>query len=197
MEKRKYFDHLAERWEKEHRIQKEQDRIRDMFVHLSLQEGDWVLDAGCGTGRLVPFIKKKCGRNGVIVEMDFSDEMLKFAKKKYEKRHIHFIQSDAQTISLKKRLFDAVICFALFPHIQEKHRALEEFQRILKPGKPLYIAHTMSRNELNHFHAHVKGPVCSDYLPDEDEMLRLFSDVGFSGLHIIDKPSLYIAKAQA
>jgi demethylmenaquinone methyltransferase/2-methoxy-6-polyprenyl-1,4-benzoquinol methylase len=197
MEKRKYFNHIAERWEKEHRIQKDQALIRNLFVHLPLQADDWVLDAGCGIGRLVPFIKRQCGSGGVIVEMDFSEEMLKFARRTYEKKNIHFIQSDVQTISLKKRLFDAVICFALFPHIQDKHRALEEFRRILKPGKSLYIAHTMSRAELNHFHAHVKGPVCSDYLPDEDEMRQMFSAVGFSDLRIIDKPSLYIAKAQA
>jgi demethylmenaquinone methyltransferase/2-methoxy-6-polyprenyl-1,4-benzoquinol methylase len=197
MKKRNYFNHIAQRWEKEHRIQNEQDRIQNLFTHLSLQAGDWVLDAGCGTGRLVPFIKKKCGPSGIIVEMDFSEEMLKFAKKKYNNSNIHFIQSDAQALSLKNMLFDVIICFALFPHIQDKSCALEEFHRILKPGKTLYIIHTMSRKELNHFHAHVKGPVCSDYLPDEGEMHQLFSAVGFSGLHIINKPALYIAKAQA
>jgi len=197
MEKRTFFNHIAQRWEKEHRIQKEQDRIRNLFAFLPLRVGECVLDAGCGTGRLVPFIRKKCGEGGLIVEMDFSEEMLKFAKKKHEAQNVYFIQSDAQIISLKKNLFDAIICFALFPHIHDKRGSLEEFRRILKPGKFLYIAHTMSRKELNHFHAHVKGPVCSDYLPDEEEMHRLFSGAGFSKVSIVDRPSLYLARARA
>jgi ubiquinone/menaquinone biosynthesis C-methylase UbiE len=197
MEKRKYFNNIAQRWEKEHRIQKEQDRIRNLFAYISLHGGDCVLDVGCGTGRLVPFIQKKCGDGGVVVEMDFSEGMLKFAKKKYDGKNIYFVQSDAQFIPMKKQVFDAVLCFALFPHIHDKLSALEEFRRILKPGNPLYIAHTMSRKELNHFHAHVKGPVCSDYLPDEEEMQRLFSAAGFSRLCIEDRSSLYLARAEA
>lgn len=197
MEKRKYFNHIAQRWEKEHRIQKEQAQIRNLFTFLPLQDGDCVLDVGCGTGRLVPFIKEKCGDEGVIVEMDFSEEMLKFAKIKHDAKNIYFVQSDAQIVSLKEEVFDAIICFALFPHIQDKRLALEEFRRILKPGKFLYIAHTMSRKELNDFHAHVEGPVCADYLPDEEEMHWLFSAVGFSGVSIVDRSSLYLAKARA
>lgn len=197
MDKRKFFNHIAHRWEKEHRIQKEQDRIRNLFPCLLLQVGDCILDVGCGTGRLVPFIREKCGDRGVIVELDFSEEMLKYAKKLYSAKNTYFIQSDVQIISLKAEVFDAIICFALFPHINDKQRALQEFRRILKPGKSLYIAHTMGRKELNHFHSHVKGPVCSDSLPDEEEMHRLFSAAGFSNLQIVDRSSLYLARAQA
>jgi demethylmenaquinone methyltransferase/2-methoxy-6-polyprenyl-1,4-benzoquinol methylase len=197
MEKRRYFNHIASRWEKEHQIQKEQGLLRNLFIYLPLRAGDCVLDVGCGTGRLVPFIRKRCGNGGVIVEMDFSEEMLNYARNKYKGKNLFFIQSDAQRIPVKSKVFDVILCFALFPHIQDKSLALREFQRILKPGKSLYIAHTMSRIELNHLHARVKGPVCSDYLPDEEEMQRIFLDAGFTGLHIMDKSSLYLAKAQA
>jgi len=197
MEKREYFNSIAQRWEKEHRIQQEQAHIRNLFTYLPLTPGDWILDVGCGTGRLVPFIREKNGHDGVIVEMDFSEEMLEVAKTKHGMKKIHFVQSDAQSAALRQDLFDAVLCFALFPHIQDKYRALKEFRRILKPGKSLYIAHTMSREELNRFHAQVKGPVYSDYLPDKDEMFRLFSYAGFTGLDITDQPSLYIARAEA
>ena len=100
-------------------------------------------------------------------------------------------------IPLRENIFDVVVCFALFPHLPDKARALMEFRRILKPGKPLYIAHLMSREELNRFHSQVKGPVTQDFLPTREEMEELFSSAGFRELVIKDERSLYIARAKA
>ncbi|GAG03079.1 unnamed protein product, partial [marine sediment metagenome] len=146
---------------------------------------------------LVPFILEAVGEEGILVESDFSREMLKIGKDKYKQKNLYFIQADGQMIPLKENIFDAVVCFALFPHFPDKARALMEFRRILKPGKLLYIAHLMSREELNRFHSQVKGPVTEDFLPTREEMEELFSSAGFRELAIKDERSLYIARAKA
>jgi len=197
MNKRDFFDGIAEKWEKEHRILREQEKLRNLFACVHLKKGDRVLDVGCGTGRLVPLIREKTGTEAWIVELDFAFEMLKVARRRYGVEKMFFIQSDTEKLPHGERLFDSVVCFALFPHIDDKGRALREYRRVLKSGSPLYIAHTMSREELNSFHSRIKGPVCSDFLPGEREMRRLFSDAGFEGLEIVERPSLYIARARA
>lgn len=197
MDRRKFFDEIAQEWESDHQNHKEKKRLKKLFKHISLAEGDAVLDVGCGTGRLVPLLRKAIGKKGLLVESDFSAEMLGIAKSKYFERNLFFIRSDAQRIPLKEDTFDAIICFALLPHLPDKKNALEEFHRILKPGKSIYIAHLMSREELNRFHSQVKGPIKKDFLPDEGEMEKLFSSTGFCEIAIKNEPSLYIAKAKA
>jgi len=197
MDRQTFFNEAARKWEKEHQSEKERSKIKKLIPYLCVKEGDQVLDAGCGTGRLIPYIKRYAGSTGQIVEMDFARKMLTIAKEKHAASNISFIQSDAQKVPFQEKSFDAVICFALFPHIPDKQKALHEFKTILKPGGSLVIAHTMSREELNAFHKKVKGPVTQDLLPEQKEMKRLFMNAGFQNFSITDKPSLYIAAARA
>jgi ubiquinone/menaquinone biosynthesis C-methylase UbiE len=197
MNKQEFFDNIAQDWEEEHRNADEQNKLRILFSHLKLHRGQRVLDIGGGTGRLIPFIRKKIGGSGTIVEADFSCEMIQIAQQNHQHECTHFIQADAQHPALAAGIFDAVICFAAFPHFSDKGKTLKEFQRILKPGKTLYIAHLMSRDELNHFHKKVKGPVTQDLLPSRKEMEKFLRDSGFTQAKIIDRPSLYIASATA
>jgi ubiquinone/menaquinone biosynthesis C-methylase UbiE len=197
MDRRTFFNNTAQNWEIEHRQEKEKEKLNRLIPYFTVNAGDRVLDAGCGTGRLIPYLKKSAGSSGRIVEMDFAKKMLDIAKEKYRHLEIFFVQSDARLIPFKENSFDAVICFALLPHVPDKQITLREFKRILKPKKSLIIAHTMSREELNRFHKRVKGPVTQDLLPDEKEMESLFLETGFRNLTITDQPSLYIARADA
>jgi len=197
MDRRTFFNNAAQNWEIEHRQEKEKDKMSRLIPHFTVNAGDRVLDAGCGTGRLIPFLKKSAGSSGRVVEMDFAKKMLDIARRKHRHSEIFFIQSDARYTPFKENSFDVVICFALLPHVPDKQMTLREFKRILKPNKSLIVAHTMSREELNKYHNKVKGPVTQDLLPDQKEMEVLFSNAGFRNLSITDQPSLYIARADA
>ena len=197
MNRRKFFSDMAHEWDKEHENNEQRKRLESLSGYFPLKKGNRILDVGCGTGRLIPFLREALGEEGFLVETDFSREMLKVGKTKYNQEKVSFLQSDAQRMAFKNHAFDVVICFALFPHLPDKTKALGEFRRILKPGHPLVVAHPMSREKLNAFHSQVKGPVNEDYLPDEKEMEALFSSAGFRDLTILDKPSLYVATARA
>lgn len=195
MNRKQFFDEIAQGWEKEHDCLKEKKKLEDLVKYFPLSPGNWVLDAGCGTGRLIPFIRRAIGENGFLVELDLSLAMLKIGQKKYYFSRTGFIQSPAEIIPFKDNIFDAVICLALFPHLSEKKQALKEFYRVLKPGSSLLIAHPMGREDLNRFHSQVEGPVKKDFLPPRKKMEELFSQACFRNLTIDDKPSLYIAQA--
>jgi ubiquinone/menaquinone biosynthesis C-methylase UbiE len=197
MNKKDFFDDLAPQWEKEHRIEREMKKMKNLFSHLEIKKEDWVLDSGTGTGRLIPLIRRLIGREGRIAAMDFSYEMLKIAQQNHFRENAILIQSNAEILPFHPRLFDVVLCFALFPHISDKPKAVNEFFRLLKPGGRFYIAHTMSREELNLFHSQVKGPVCQDFLPEDQVMEEMISAAGFMDVRIRNEEALYIAQAKA
>ena len=197
MHKKEFFDQISHDWDKEHSTPEEQERTRQFAQRFDLAKGETVLDVGCGTGRLIPFIKEKVGDDGVLVEMDLSEGMLQIGNRKHDLPGLYFVQADAHHLCLKENRFSTIICMAFFPHLNDNAGALAEFRRILKPGGTLMVTHQMSREELNEFHKEVKGPVTKDLLPDEAGMRALFSGAGFKDLTIRDEPSLYIARAIA
>ncbi len=197
MNKREFFDSLARSWEKEHRHEGKDEKLALLTSYFLLKPQDTILDAGCGTGRLIPYLRKKIGEQGVLVELDFSLEMLRIARGKGGEKSLFFVLADVERAPFKKETFDAIVCFSLFPHLSHKKKALRVFHFLLKKGHFLYIAHTMSRRELNSFHARVKGPVKRDFLPGENTMRKLLVEVGFREVEIIDRPSLYLARAKS
>jgi ubiquinone/menaquinone biosynthesis C-methylase UbiE/energy-coupling factor transporter transmembrane protein EcfT len=199
-EKQEFFQQIAHNWDIEHNTPEEIERTRQFASeHFHLNKGETVLDIGCGTSRLVPSLEEMIGHEGKLVELDFSIEMLKIGKRRYEPdfRNILFLQADGHTLPLKDGSVDAVICMAFFPHLSDKAKAMGELARVLKPGGKLTIAHQMNRDELNHFHGNVNGPVKKDLLPDDRRMQKLLTGAGFQDIVIREEPGLYLVSATA
>jgi len=194
---REFFDAIATEWEEDPRNSPDSDELARLARLFPVAENDVVLDAGCGSGRLLPLLRRAVGEKGAIFEMDISGEMLKTGKRKRGDLRAHFVQANVQRIPVAKGLFDAVICFGLFPHIADKRAALAEFRRVLKPGRPVVIAHLMGRVELNALHGGFSEPVRHDRLPAEAVMRELFRSAGFKDAAIRDEHALYFARASA
>jgi SAM-dependent methyltransferase len=57
------------------------NRIRRQAIDaLALREGDCVLDAGCGTGWCIPYLRDAVGASGHVIAFDPSPEMLEVAR---------------------------------------------------------------------------------------------------------------------
>jgi ubiquinone/menaquinone biosynthesis C-methylase UbiE len=195
MKKRKeFFDELARQWDVEHNGEEEKKRTWEyVCANIPLSLSETVLDVGCGTSRLVPVLQRFIGKKGKLIELDISLEMLKIGKNRYIGSNLVFIQGDGHLLPLKDHSIDTVICMAFFPHLADKERGMQAFARVLKPGGRLYIAHQMSREELNRFHGQVEGPVGDDLLPEENTMRGLFQTAGFIKVEIREMPGLYLA----
>jgi ubiquinone/menaquinone biosynthesis C-methylase UbiE len=197
MTKQDFFSRLSESWDGRHAADGEVERLRAFSRHCRLQAGERVLDAGCGSGRLVPVICDGIGPDGHLVALDFAPGMLALARRKPHPGNVVFMLGDAQDLPLPDREFDKVIALALLPHLDDKERALREFRRVLKPGGLLVIAHQMGREALDRMHGERSGPVRNDRVPGKADLAALLRAAGFSAIEILDEPQQYVAWARA
>lgn len=149
-----------------------------------------MLDAGCGSGILVPFILERIGTTGVLVEMDFSGKMIEANQRLHAADNIRFMVGDVENASLEKASCDVVLCFSCFPHFHDKAKAMKTLAHILKPGGVFVVSHFGSGDEINRHHESCHA-VMHDRLPDEAAMLKLFEDAGLLVGLFINEPGFY------
>lgn len=133
------WDNIAEEWNKVKRKQ-----YPDFKEFIKNKKGK-ILDLGCGSGRNL--INKK---NLEFYEVDFSKNMLKFAKEKSKKENINakFFISDLTELPFQKNFFDTAIFISVLHCInsnQKREQSLKELYRVLKPKAQVMIS-VWSRN---------------------------------------------------
>ena len=135
---------------------------RRRAVELAQPEpGQTVLDLCCGTGDLALQFACTEPRLSKIIGVDFSEEMLKVARNKQQKkqpkkqacRHnppvIKWLCADAESVPLPGGHFDCVTCAFGIRNLQNLPTALREMFRLLKPrGRLVILEFAMPRNRL-------------------------------------------------
>lgn len=172
-----------------------QDNFERLFSLLPLKAGDRVLDAGCGSGVLVPMILERITETGVLHEVDFAEKMIEVNRKLHHAENIRFIVSDAAEAPLDDGSCDVVLCFACFPHFQDKEKALKSLAGILKDDGILAVVHFKSSEGMNRHHETCSA-VAHDHLPGRDEMLSLFQEAALTIDLFIDEPGFYCVRAK-
>lgn len=162
---------------------------------LPIEKGSRVLDAGCGTGVLIPWLMEAVGSRGSVCALDIAENMLECARRKFAFPNLFYIHADMAHTPFLDGFFDLVICHNCFPHVAEKRAAVGEMFRILRPGGLAVISHAESREEINARHRRIGGPVAADMLPDGMAMRRLFLDAGFENISIRDDDDGYMLQA--
>jgi ubiquinone/menaquinone biosynthesis C-methylase UbiE len=185
------FDRLAPSWDGS-LSQETLSRVRHIVAELAIKPASEVLDAGSGTGVLLPFLTKAVGSDGRIIEMDISARMLAAARSKGFGYVTHYIQADIACMPLVDKVFDLVICLNAFPHCRHKLKALIEMARVLKKDGRLAICHTMSREAVNNLHHNIGGVMGNDLLPDNSELSQLLTQAGLEIIRFEDKPEFYL-----
>ena len=160
----------------------------------ALGEGDTVLDVGCGTGVLSPFLKKAVGDTGQITAIDFAAKMI--ARAIDNNKHvagINYITGDINKFKAETPL-DKIICLNFFPHISDKPAFAEKMKAMLKQGGALIIMHDISRKAVNSLHASSTA-VKDDVLPDVNLVAAMLQSAGYSILNAMENDELYFIKA--
>jgi ubiquinone/menaquinone biosynthesis C-methylase UbiE len=101
------------------------------------------LDVGCGPGYLLVELSKNF-KNAEIIGVDYSDYVLKIAKKNVHKmcpnkKNIKLIKADVHKLPFQNGYFDVVICKDSLHHFKNAKVAIGEMIRVTKPGGIVYI----------------------------------------------------------
>ncbi|MBP7527849.1 MAG: class I SAM-dependent methyltransferase [Syntrophorhabdaceae bacterium] len=161
-----------------------------LFSLLPLKAGDRVLDVGCGTGVLVPFILEGITASGVLYELDFADRMIEVNRSLHQAPNARFIVADAENAPLDDASCDVIICFSCFPHFHDMEKALLMLSRILKPHGLFAVSHFDSSEAINRHHESCHA-VAHDHLPDETTMRAFFQKACLTIHKFIDEPGFY------
>jgi ubiquinone/menaquinone biosynthesis C-methylase UbiE len=190
-----FFDARAPSWEQTCYPPSVRARLAELIPCFGLAPGDRVLDIGTGPGILLPYIQECVGAAGRIVALDRSLPMVVQADGKRRRFRDLVLQADVHRLPFADQRFDAVICFAAFPHFQTPARAMAEMARVAVPGGRVVIAHLMSRRQLAKHHGHQRA-VRGHELPGETEMKALMRAAGLVGCRIVDEAGRYLATGE-
>lgn len=189
---RDYFNGLAERWDDMRAA--DGGKIAGLVGLAGLRAGDAVLDAGCGTGVLIPYLRAAVGETGRITAVDYAANMIARAREKFGVyENVALVTGDIRTYA-PETCFDAVFCFNFFPHIADKPAFAGQVRRMLRDGGALIIMHDKSRRAVNAIH---KGSdvVRDDRLPEGEAVAAMLAAAGYGVRMVIDDEEKYFIKA--
>jgi ubiquinone/menaquinone biosynthesis C-methylase UbiE len=193
--RRVVFDELAPTWDSTFVLTGEQsETLRRVTASLSLPADASVLDVGCGTGVLVPYLLPLLGEGGSYLGIDVSGRMVAEAGKKFSDSRVSFEARDLYDPSPFAGGFDAVIVFSVFPHLHDKVAAFRIFSRLLKKGGKLCVLHVESSDDINAFHrTRVESEVLRhDHLPTLDETRAMTDAALWRELEAQDREGIYL-----
>jgi len=108
-----------------------------------INEGERVLDIGCGAGIDTFVAAKTVGNRGKVAGIDMTTEMLSYARKNLTKLlsdNVSLQEASAEALPYADETFDVVISNGVFNLIPDKKKAVEEVYRVLKPYGKMMIA---------------------------------------------------------
>ncbi|MDQ7785195.1 MAG: methyltransferase domain-containing protein [Desulfomonilaceae bacterium] len=181
-EKAAYFDSQVDsEWASREYSDDELQRI-DRMLRLAQWTPDMrILEPGCGTGRLTEILGDRCGNTGFILAADISEHMTRAARARLGRRRNVKVECEAlENLPLVDEEFDLVVCHQVFPHFEDKEKALGILSTVLKPLGKLVLFHFMSSSEINDMHRKTDPSVMADSLPERETMRLMIHAAGFT-----------------
>ena len=105
--------------------------VRQEVERIGLPQGARILDAGCGSGRVLD----ELARFGDVTGVDLSHSAVAAA---WERGH-SVLQARVEELPFADRTFDLVTCLDVIEHTPDDLRALRELVRVTRPGGYLLV----------------------------------------------------------
>jgi len=110
---------------------------------MALQQGEQIVDLGCGPGLLALAMGPLVGPDGEVQCIDASENMIALARRRCA--DMAWVQprvGDVAALPYATETFDAAVCTQVFEYVSEIKCALAELHRVLKPGGRAVIVDT-------------------------------------------------------
>ena len=121
-------------------------KISGKFLPPSSQ---WLIDIGCGFGRMLPSYYNE---NGRFVLVDYALNNLETAKKiNGARQNIFYIVADVYHLPFKDNVYQSAVCVRLFHHLNNPVNFINEMNRILKTKAYILFSYINERSLLRIF----------------------------------------------
>lgn len=158
----------------------------------SLKQGETVLDLGSGAGFDCFIAANKVGKDGKVIGVDMTQEMILKARENAEKdnyRNVEFRLGEIENLPVADHSVDIIISNCVINLAPNKSRVFQEAFRVLKPGGRMYVSDIVLLDELpdiikNSADAYV-GCVSGAIL--KDEYLKAIQAAGFSKIRVMSE----------
>jgi ubiquinone/menaquinone biosynthesis C-methylase UbiE len=119
------YERLMGRWSR---------KLAIPFIEFAgVQDGDRVLDVGCGTGSLT-FALPKVADVREVAAIDFSRVFVAEAMRRNSDARIRIEQGDACAIPFPDAAFDRALSLLVLHFVPEAGKAVAEMRRVVRPG---------------------------------------------------------------
>ncbi len=157
----------------------------------SIREGDTVLDLGSGAGIDCFLAAKKVGKNGKVIGVDMTPEMIDRARenaKKGDFDNVEFRLGEIENLPVADNSIDLMISNCVINLSPDKKRVFDEAFRVLKPGGSIMVSDIVLLKELPDSLKTADlytGCVAGAML--KDAYIQTIKDAGFDKVDVIDE----------
>jgi arsenite methyltransferase len=171
--------------------------LKKLVLKDGLKEGETVLDLGSGAGFDCFLASKKVGKEGKVIGVDMTPDMIDRARdnaKKGNYTNVEFRLGEIENIPAADNSVDVVISNCVINLAPDKSRVFKEAFRALKPGGRLMISDIVLLKELpesirDSIDAYI-GCIAGAMM--RDEYLKTIKNAGFRDIQVLDEKNFPI-----
>jgi SAM-dependent methyltransferase len=187
---REFFGARAAGWET--RFPDDEPRYQQAVSELAPLANQAALDAGCGTGRALPYLRDAVGPAGLVVGLDLTPEMLYEARRRHPAAATVLVLGDALRLPFRSGAFDVVLAAGLISHLADPEGGLRELGRVCRPGARLALFHPIGRAALGRRHGRELAP---DDIRAEQNVRTLLGRADWRPISVDDAEDRYLVLA--
>jgi SAM-dependent methyltransferase len=181
---RALFDSIAEAYAGKDLLpaqrQARRERLMQTVSHLDLSRDSDIIELGCGAGFAAKYLKGQYRR---YVGVDYSEQLIDFARRHNESADAKFFVGDITALGLEGR-FDGAFMVGVLHHIHDPVEALRKTRSVLKPGARLAVNEPSKANPVVQAARWARTLTNKDYSNEQiqygaDQLRRQLLDAGF------------------